>query len=107
MTILNCEKHGQQPGEKVSKTLFNEFKDGHDLSQKIRDFSFVIEDYECPFYGVQEEIGQLPELCTGGNFIVQSDQRLDEVLGRITVMCLSCLKDAMKGALLPVRDSGP
>ena len=41
-----------------------------------------------------------------GDFIVQSDERLNEVLGRITVMCGSCLKEAMNGAPLPVKEGG-
>ena len=107
MTMVICKKHGWQAGEKVSKILHAEFKNGDDISKKIRDFLFVIEEYECPFYGLQQEIEQLPEICVNGDFIVESDERLGEVLGRITVMCLSCLKEAMNGASLPVKDSGP
>ena len=88
MTMVICEKHGWQAGEKVSKSLNEEFSKGHDISEKIKDFSFIIEDYECPFYGLQEEVEQLPEVCLNGDFIVQSDERLGEVLERITVMCL-------------------
>ena len=84
-----------------------EFSKGHDISKKIKDFSFIIEDYECPFYGLQEEVEQLPEVCVNGDFIVQSDERLGEVLERITVMCFSCLKEATNGVRLPVKQSGP
>jgi len=106
MTICFCEKHGRQPCEKVSKVLFDAFRNGHDISKNIRDFSFVIEDFEWPFYGLQEEIGQLPEICVNGDFLVQSEERLGEVLRRVTVMCLSCLKEAMNGAPLPVKEDG-
>ena len=51
--------------------------------------------------------GRLPEMCVRGDFIVQSDERLSEVLERITVMCLACLKGAMLGAILPVKEGGP
>lgn len=105
MTMVICKKHGFKGGGKVSKILYDEFRNGHDISKKIRDFSFVIEDYECPFYGLQEEIKELPETCINGDFMVQSDERLNEVLERITVMCGSCLKEAMNGASLPVKDS--
>lgn len=104
MSIIFCSKHGRQPGEKVSKYLLEEFKKGSDISTKTKDSSFVFEDYECPFYGLQEESEQLPETCEGGDFFVQNDERLGEVLERITVMCLSCLKEAMRGNSLPVRD---
>ena len=107
MTMVICEKHGWQAGEKVSKVLNEAFRNGRDTSEKIRDFSFIIEDYECPFYGLQEEVEQLPEICLNGDFIVQSDERLNIVLKRITVMCLSCLKEAMNGAPLPVKESKP
>jgi hypothetical protein len=107
MTMVICKKHGTKGGEQVSKILHDEFRNGHDISKRIRDFSFVIEDFECPFYGLQEEIEQLLEVCVNGDFIVQSDERLSEVLGRITVMCISCLKEAMNGAPLPVKEWGP
>lgn len=107
MTIVICEKHGRQAGEKVSKTLNDEFRNGSEISSKIRDFSFVIEEYECPFYGLQEEVEELPEICAGGDFIIKSDERLSEVLGRITVMCLACLRETMNGAPLPVKRGGP
>lgn len=107
MTMVICKRHGPKGGEQVSKFLYDEFKNGHDISEKIKDFSFVIDDYECPFYGIQEEMEQLPEICMGGDFIVQSDERLSEVLGRITVMCVACLKEAMSGASLPVKDGVP
>ncbi|QBE63632.1 hypothetical protein [Pseudoduganella lutea] len=84
----------------------NEIKDGHDVSTRIREFSFVIEDLEWPFYGLQEEIEQLPEVCINGDFIVQSEDRLNDVLDRITILCLGCLKEAMNGAALPVKESG-
>lgn len=67
MTIILCEEHGWQAGEQVSKTLFNQFQNGSDISTRIRDFSFVIEEYECPFYGLYEEVEQLSE--TGRNRI--------------------------------------
>lgn len=89
MVIIICKKHGWQPGEKVSKVLYEEYKNGRDISKKIADFSFVIEDLEWPFYGLQEEIAQLPEVCVNGDFLVQNDERLSAVLKRITVMCLS------------------
>jgi hypothetical protein len=104
--MVICKKHGPKGGEKVSKLLYDEFKKGHDISRRMRDFSFVIEEYECPFYGLQEEIEQLPEACVNGDFIVQNDERLSEVLGRITVMCISCLKEAMNGEPLPVKGGG-
>jgi hypothetical protein len=107
MTIIICEKHGRQPGEEVSKFLRGEFRNGRDISKRIRDFSFVMDDCDFPFYGLQEEIEQLPEVCVNGDFLVQSEERLVEVLGRITVICLSCLKEAMNGAPLPVREGGP
>jgi hypothetical protein len=107
MTMVICKKHGTKGGEKVSKVLYDEFRNGHDISKMIRDFSFVIEEFECLFYGLQEEIEQLPEACVNGNFIVESDERLNEVLERITVMCISCLKEAMNGAPLPVKEGGP
>ena len=107
MTMVICEKHGWQAGEQVSKILRDEFINGHDISEKIRDFAFVIEEYECPFYGLQEEVEQLPEICVRGDFIVQSDERLSEVLERITVMCIACLKEATNGAPLPVKEGGP
>lgn len=107
MTICFCKKHGRQPCAKVSKFLFDEFANGSDISKKIRDFSFVIEDLEWPFYGLQDEVAQLPEACVNGDFIVESDERLNEVLRRITVMCGSCLKEAMNGASLPVKEGGP
>lgn len=103
MTMIICEKHGCQAGEEVSKILRDEFRKGHDISKKVRDFSFIIDDFECPFYGLQDEIEQLPEICSNGDFIIQSDERFVEVLGRITVMCLVCLKESMKGAPLPVK----
>ena len=106
MGIIICEKHGRQPGEEVSKFLRDEFRNGHDISKRIRDFLFVMDDCDFPFYGLQEEIEQLPEPCVNGNFIVQSDERLVEVLGGLAVMCLSCLKEAMNGAPLPVKESG-
>lgn len=93
MTMVICEKHGWQAGEKVSKILYDAFRNGHDISKKISDFSFVIEDLEWPFYGLQEEVEQLPEICVRGDFIVESDERLSEVLERITVMCIACLKE--------------
>jgi hypothetical protein len=106
MTICFCKKHGRQPCAKVSKFLLDEFRSGGDISKNIENFSFVIEDIEWPFYGLQDEIGQLPEVCVNGGFSVQSDDRLNEVLGRITVMCGSCLKEAMNGMPLPVRKGG-
>lgn len=106
MTICFCKKHGRQPCEKVSEVLYEEFKNGRDISKKIRDFSFVIEDLEWPFYGLQEEIEQLPEMCVNGDFLLQNEERLNAVLKRITVMCLACLKEAMHGAPLPVKESG-
>jgi hypothetical protein len=107
MTICFCEKHGQQACEKVSKILYEEFINGHDISKKIRDFSFFIEDLEWPFYGLQAEIEQLPEACVNGDFIVQSEERLNKVLERITIICFACLKEAMHGAPLPVKEGGP
>lgn len=107
MSIIICKIHGWQGGEKVSKILNDEFSSGQDIAERVRDFSFIMEDYECPFYGLEEEIEQLPEACVNGDFIIESDERLDEVLARITVMCGSCLKEAMKGAPLPVKDVGP
>ena len=104
MSIVFCSKHGKQPGEKVSKCLLREFEKGEDISKEIRDFSFVLEDYECPFFGLQEEVGQLPETCKGGDFLISNDDRLAEVLGRITVMCLACLKESMRGNYLPARE---
>lgn len=106
MTICICEKHGRQPGEKVSNVLYDEFKSGLDISKRMRDFSFIIEDCEWPFYGLEEEVEQLPENCLNGNFIVQSEERLNYVLQRITVMCVACLKEAMNGASLPVKEGG-
>lgn len=103
----NLQKHGVQAGETVSKILHAEFINGNDLSKKIRDFSFIMEDYECMFYGLQMEVEQLPETCVGGDFTFQSEPQLNEVLGRITVMCLACLKEAMNGEPLPVKDGGP
>lgn len=91
---------------KASKRLHIEFRSGHDISREIRDFSFIIAEYKCPFYGLQEEIEQIPESCVNGDFIIQNDERLVEVLGRITVMCLACLKQAMKGESLPVKEGG-
>jgi hypothetical protein len=107
MTMCFCEKHGPQPCEKVSKILYDEFRNGNDLSKNIRDFSFFIEDLEWPFYGLQEEIEQLPEVCVNGDFIIQSEERLNEVLGRITIICIACLKDAINGAPFPVKEGGP
>lgn len=104
MTMCFCEKHGRQLCEKVSKILYNEFRNGYDISKKTREFSFVIEDVEWPFYGLQEEIEELPEVCINGDFIVQSEERLNDVLERITILCLGCLKDAMNGAALPVKE---
>lgn len=106
MTICFCEKHGRQPCEKVSKYLDNELKNGHDISKRLREFAFVIEHFEWPFYGLQEEVEQIPEVCINGNFIVQSEERLNDVLERITILCLGCLKEAMNGAALPVKSSG-
>ena len=107
MAMVICKKHGSKGGEKVSKILHDEFRNGHDISKKIKDFSFIIEDLEWPFYGLQEEIEQLPEMCVGGDFIVENEERLNEVLGRITIMCGSCLKEAMNGAPLPVKEGLP
>lgn len=104
MTMVICEKHGWQAGEKVSKILYAEYRNGHDLSKKTREFAFVIEDVEWPFYGLQEEIEELPEVCINGDFIVQSEERLNDVLERITILCLGCLEDAMNGAALPVKE---
>lgn len=107
MTICFCEKHGTQPCEKVSKILYDEFRNGNDISENIRDFAFVIEDLEWPFYGLQAEIEQLSEICVGGDFIVQSEGRLNEDLERITIICIACLKEAMNGAPFPVKEGGP
>ncbi len=107
MTMIICKKHGYQGGEQVSKFLYEECKAGHDISKRTKDFSFIIEDYECPFYGLQDEIAQLAEVCTNGNFVIGSDERLSQVLGRITVMGLQCLKEAMNGAPLPVKEGAP
>jgi len=107
MTICFCEKHGRQPCEKVSKILYDAFRNNDDISGKVRDYSFVIEDFEWPFYGLQEEAEQLRETCINGNFIFQSEERLNEVLDRLTIICLACLKEAMNGAPLPVKESGP
>jgi hypothetical protein len=107
MAMIICKKHGPKGGEKVSEILYDEFRNGRDISKRVRDFSFIIEDLEWPFYGLQEEVEQLPEMCAGGDFIVQNEERLGEVLGRITIMCGSCLKEAMNGAPLPVKDGGP
>ena len=98
-----CEKHGHQPCEKASKNLYNELKNGHDISRRLREFAFVIEDFEWQFYGLKEEIEQLPEVRVNGNFIVQSEERLNDVLERITILCLGCLREAMNGAALPVK----
>lgn len=107
MTMCFCEKHGWQPGEEVSKFLRSEFIGGQDISRRIRDFSFVIEDVEWPFYGLVEEMEQLPEICTDGDFIIKTDERLSELLRQLTVMCFSCLKEAMDGAPLPVKEGAP
>lgn len=106
MALVICEKHGTKGGAKVSKLLHDEFKKGHDISGRIRDFSFIIEDVEWPFYGLQEEIEQIPETCVNGDFIIQCEVRLNDVLDRITVMCISCLKETMNGAALPIREGG-
>jgi hypothetical protein len=106
MTMCFCERHGWQPCEKVSKSLNDEFRHGHDIAEKIRDFSFIIEDFEWPFYGLQEETEQLPEICAIGDFIFQSEERLNAALGRLTVICLACLKEAMNGAPFPVKEGG-
>lgn len=103
MTIMMCESHGRQPGEKVSKRLLEKFQQGHDISDEVRDFAFVIEDYECPFFGLEEEIQEIPEVHDQGAFQVETDERLSELLGRVTVMCLACLKGAMNGRPLPDR----
>ncbi|WP_169788000.1 hypothetical protein [Caldimonas brevitalea] len=76
---------------------------GLDFTENIRDFSFVCDDYECPFYGLREEIDQIPDDHSEGVFEVRSDERLHELLSRITVVCVACLKDAMKGLPLPER----
>ena len=34
MTICFCKKHGRQPCEKVSEVLYEEFKNGRDISKK-------------------------------------------------------------------------
>lgn len=107
MTICVCEQHGRQPCEKVSKVLYDEFRIGHNISERVRDFSFVIEDFEWPLYGLQEETEQLPEGCVNGNFIFQSEERLNDALGRLTIICLACLKEAMNGAPLPIKEGGP
>lgn len=104
MTICFCEKHGTQPCEKVSKILYEEFLHGNDISERIRDFSFMIEDLEWPFYGLQEEVDQLPEICVNGDFIINSEERLNAVLDRITIICIACLKEAMNGSPLPVKE---
>ena len=106
MALIFCEKHGWKGGEKVSKVLSDKHRSGADIAEEIRDFSFVIEEFECLFYGLQEEIEQLPDTCVNGDFIIQSEGRLDEVLDRITIICGACLVDAMKGAPLPIRVSG-
>jgi hypothetical protein len=106
MTMCFCEKHGPQPCEKVSKTLYDEFRNGNDISKKIRDFSFVIEDLEWPFYGLQEEVEQIPEDCVNGNFILSNEERLNEVLGRITIICVACLKGALNGEPFSVKKNG-
>jgi hypothetical protein len=107
VTICFCTKHGRQPCEKVSKTLFDAFKNGGNISRIVRDFSFLMEDLEWPFYGLREEVEHLSEVCVDGGFTIQSDERLNEVLGRITVMCFACLKEAMNGAPLPAKEDGP
>ena len=104
--MVICKKHGTKGGAKVSKILSDKLRGGHDISKDIRDFSFVIEDLEWPFYGLQEEIEQLQEVCVNGDFIVQTEERLNEVLGRITVVCISCLKEEMHGMPLPVKGNG-
>ena len=107
MTMVICKSHGAKGGEQVSKILSNKLRSGHDISRDIRDFSFVIEDLEWPFYGLQEEVAQLPETCVNGDFHIHTDARLNEVLGRITVVCISCLKEAMHGMPLPVKENRP
>ena len=106
MSFGFCEKHGWMGGEQVSKLLYEKYRNGQDISESVRDFSFVIDDLDWPFYGLLEEIGQMTEACVGGDFTIESDERLSEVLGRITIICVSCLKEAMHGAPLPVKEGG-
>ena len=106
MALVICEKHGTKGGAKVSKLLYDEFKKGRDISGRVMDFSFIMEDIEWPFYGLEEEIEQIPEACVNGEFIIQCEERLNDALGRITVICMSCLKEAMNGAALPVKEGG-
>lgn len=103
MTICFCKKHGMQPCEKISKILYDEFVKGNDIAGSIRDFSFVIEDLEWPFYGLQEEIYHLPEICVNGSFNIAGEKRLNVVLDRITIICIACLTEAMNGLPLPVK----
>lgn len=106
MTMCLCGKHGRQACGKVSKLLSEELKKGNDISTRIRDFSFLIDDIEWPFFGLEEEVQELPERYVNDDFLVETEERLGEVLDRITVVCLACLKEAMHGARLPVRETG-
>lgn len=72
--------------EKVSKIFSEKYRSGADIAEEVRDFSFVIEDFECLFYGPQEEIEELPDTNANDGFIIQSEGRLDEVLDRITII---------------------
>jgi hypothetical protein len=103
MSIVMCPIHGTQPGERVSTALLESFQRGVDIADDIRDFAFVMEDYECSFFDLANEANDIRETFDQGVFSVGTEERLNVLLCRMRMMCLACLKASLKGRPLPHR----